>query len=150
MCEVVTDGPTQTQEIGREEKRELFPGENTFDTVFVPVQHVMAERADCLCNGSLNYLPPYLSQAPIHWAKCKQNLAFSYKGNKLFTSNYNKIKSLTMISKIPKTEMFFSSPIIFSDNTNNKFIFYARDASNSLIQYEEGYFPLLGIFVCRR
>ena len=77
MCEVVTDGPTQTQEIGREEKRELFPGENTFDTVFVPVQHVMAERADCLCNGSLNYLPPYLSHAPIHWAKCKQNLASS-------------------------------------------------------------------------
>ena len=119
MCEVVTDGPTQTQEIGREEKRELFPGENTFDTVFVPVQHVMAERADCLCNGSLNYLPPYLSHAPIHWAKCKQNLAFSYKGNKLFTiSNYNEIKSLTMINKIPKTEMFFSSPIIFSDNTS--------------------------------
>ena len=65
MCEVVTDGPTQTQEIGREEKRELFPSENTFDTVFGPVQHVVA---DCLCNGSLNYLPPYLSHAPIHWA----------------------------------------------------------------------------------
>ena len=59
MCEVVTDGPTQTQEIGREEKRELFPSENTFDTVFGPVQHVMVEGADCLCNGSLNYLSPY-------------------------------------------------------------------------------------------
>ena len=123
MCEVVTDGPTQTQEIGREEKRELFPGENTFDTVFVPVQHVMAERADCLCNGSLNYLPPYLSHAPIHWAKCKQNLAFSYKGNKLFnTSNYNKIKSLMMISKIPKTEIFFLLQLYFqTTQTTNSY-----------------------------